>query len=87
MTRTVPLESIILRLIEDGVFTKKAMDEKLHGKRDSEHEDAFLIAIENASKEGGTIGLLHYEWAILPDLKAKISVLTPAGMREFEYVE
>jgi hypothetical protein len=86
ITKSIPLESVVSQLVQDGVFTKKFIEEKLSGKRSAEQEDALLIALENASKENGTIGLLHYEWEILPDLRAKISVLTPAGMREFEYI-
>lgn len=87
ITKTIPLESIASRLVEDGVFTKKYIDDSMKGKRESEREDAFLIAIENASKEGGTISLLYYEWSVLPEMRAKITIVTPAGIREFEYAD
>jgi hypothetical protein len=87
VTKTIPIEVIVGRLIEDGVFTRKFADERISSKRDTEREDALLIALENASQEGGAIGLLHYEWSVLPDFKSKITILTPAGVREFEYTE
>jgi hypothetical protein len=86
ITRSVPLDSILDQLAEAGVFKRQYIEENIRGKRQNEKEDAFLIALEKAEREE-KITLLHYELQVLPDFKAKLSILTPAGLKEFEFIE
>lgn len=85
--RTIPIDVFCSRLVDDGVFSKKEMHDMIYGKRKEEQEESVLISIENASKRGDKIMLLHYELAFLPQTIAKIHIITPAGTREFEYLE
>lgn len=84
--KTTPLDAILDQLIDSGVFNKNKIEQHMRNLRPVEKEDALLILLENESKDGN-ISLLYYEFSILPELSAKISILTPAGMREYSYVE
>jgi hypothetical protein len=85
--KSVPVESLVSQLVSNGVFLKTHIEAKLSGKMPNDRDEALLIELENAAREGGTISLLHYEMSLLPDTKAKISVVGPAGVVEFEHLE
>jgi len=85
--KSVPIDSVVSQLVSNGVFMRTQIEPRLSGKTPQDRDEALLIELENASREGGTISLLHYEMSLLPETKAKISIVGPAGIVEFEHIE
>lgn len=77
---TISATDIAADLRSAGVFTDSVLNDI---KNTREKEEALLLAIEKASKDG-KIDLLEYEWTILPVERCKITILTPFGIKEYE---
>jgi hypothetical protein len=84
--RNLTPEDIANQLIAANALRKDDVATYFIGKRPEEKIEALMVLVEKANKSE-KIYLLDYEWQILPLHMAKVTVVTPDGQKEFEYVE
>ena len=70
-------------MLDDNVFTNDDMEAI---KTAYDRSEELFIRVEKY-KKAGKLDLVHYEWSMLPNISVKISIVGPAGMREFSYGE
>ncbi len=76
-------EDILSQLVQDGVLVKDYISDVIRGKRQNEKVEALLVEIESAEKNG-RLNLVHFEWTVLPEHRVKLTLVTPAKVREYE---
>ena len=76
-------EDIMSQLIADGSLDKAYALSEIRGKRQSEKVEALLVMLDSLNKSGKLM-LVDFEWQMLPQHKVKLTLVTPAGVREYE---
>jgi hypothetical protein len=76
-------DDIFSQLIEDGALKTSEILEFIKGARREEKIEKLLTVLEQLNKDG-VLQLLEYEWIVLPAHKVKLSIVTPAKLREYE---
>ena len=84
--RNLSPEDIANQLITANAIHKDDVATYFTGKRTEEKIEALMILVEKANKSE-KIYLLDYEWQILPMHMAKVTIITPDGKKEYEYVD
>lgn len=76
-------EDIMSQLVQDGSLDKNSALAEIKSKRQDEKIEYLLILLESLNSSG-KIMLFDLEWSILPQHKVKLTLVTPAGVREYE---
>ena len=76
-------EDIMGQLVQDGSLDKTYALSEIKGKRPNEKTEILLVMLESLEKQGKLM-LVDFEWVMLPQHKVKLTLVTPAGVREYE---
>ena len=82
-SRSIDLMDIVYILKNDGAITENDASSLSASRNKAE----TLLIILEAARSSGKLDLLSYEWQLLPSQRLSITMVTPAGIREFKHEE
>ena len=83
ISKSLPMDHILSELEYAGIFKQNEAD--FTGKSLEDKIIELMKLIEKAIKSDKII-LIDYEWVLLPDFKAKVTIITTTQIKEFEAI-